>query len=114
MRLHASLPANNHARLFDLTLSLELGSLTSRIQNPETMPPAIQLTQHNVANVVARGAVAYLMRRDGLKVKGAQGVTLGVIAAYIVGIAILWNVPYLRYILWPFKVSPNSRPISLG
>lgn len=44
-----------------------------------------------------------LVQRD-LTVRGAQGVTLGVIAAYVVGIAILWNVPYLRYILWPFKV----------
>ena len=33
-----------------------------------------------------------------------QQVTLGVIAAYVVVIAILWNVPYLRMILWPFKV----------
>ncbi|KAK5996993.1 hypothetical protein PT974_02342 [Cladobotryum mycophilum] len=32
-----------------------------------------------------------------------QQVTLGVIAAYVVAIAILWNVPYLRMILWPFK-----------
>jgi len=33
-----------------------------------------------------------------------QQVTLGVIAAYVVAIAILWNVPYLKMILWPFKV----------
>lgn len=45
----------------------------------------------------------YLASRD-LTVRGAQGVTLGVIAAYVVGIAILWNIPYLHYILWPFKV----------
>lgn len=31
--------------------------------------------------------------------------TLGVIAAYVVIIAILWNIPYVRYVLWPFKVS---------
>ena len=37
-----------------------------------------------------------------------QQVTLGVIAAYAVGIAILWNVPYLRMVLWPFKVSQPS------
>jgi hypothetical protein len=29
---------------------------------------------------------------------------LGVIGGYVVAIAILWNVPYLRMILWPFKV----------
>lgn len=33
-----------------------------------------------------------------------QQITLGVIAAYVVAIAILWNVPYLKMILWPFKV----------
>lgn len=36
-----------------------------------------------------------------------QQVTLGVIAAYVVVIAILWNVPYIKNILWPFKVSPD-------
>lgn len=51
----------------------------------------------------ATGDSHQLIQRD-LSVRGAQGVTLGVIAAYVVGIAILWNVPYLRYILWPFKV----------
>lgn len=35
-----------------------------------------------------------------------QAVTLGVIGGYVVAIAILWNVPYLRMILWPFKVFP--------
>ena len=45
----------------------------------------------------------YLAKRN-MEVRGAQGLTLGVIAAYVVGIAILWNVPYLHYILWPFKV----------
>jgi hypothetical protein len=33
-----------------------------------------------------------------------QQVTLGVIGAYVVVIAILWNVPYLRMVLWPFKM----------
>ncbi|KJZ79438.1 hypothetical protein HIM_00907 [Hirsutella minnesotensis 3608] len=33
-----------------------------------------------------------------------QKVTLGVIGAYVVAIAILWNVPYLKMILWPFKM----------
>lgn len=46
----------------------------------------------------------YLARRD-LTVRGAQSVTLGAIAAYVVVIAILWNIPYVHYILWPFKVS---------
>lgn len=61
---------------------------------------------------------APLLARDiqprDLSVRGAQGVTLGVIAAYVVGIAILWNVPYLRYILWPFKVSPKHQPFEIS
>jgi hypothetical protein len=50
--------------------------------------------------------VAVIGRRN-LSVRGAQGVTLGVTAAYVVGIAILWNVrsAYLQYAMWPFKVS---------
>lgn len=44
------------------------------------------------------------MSKRGLTVRGAQGVTLGVIAVYVVVIAILWNIPYVRYVLWPFKV----------
>ena len=43
-----------------------------------------------------------------------QGVTLGVIAAYVVVIALLWNLPYVRWVLWPFKVSSLSlSPLSL-
>ncbi|KAL2886281.1 hypothetical protein HOO65_060111 [Ceratocystis lukuohia] len=44
-----------------------------------------------------------LLRR-GLSVNHTQGVTLGIIAAYVVVIAILWNVPYIRWVLWPFKM----------
>ena len=42
--------------------------------------------------------------RRGLSVNHTQGVTLGVIAAYVVAIALLWNLPYVRWVLWPFKV----------
>ena len=45
-----------------------------------------------------------LARRD-LSVNGTQKATLGVIAAYVVVIALLWNLPYVRWSLWPFKVS---------
>ncbi|ERT01702.1 uncharacterized protein SPSK_07813 [Sporothrix schenckii 1099-18] len=40
----------------------------------------------------------------GLTVNDTQKVTLGVIAAYVVAIALLWNIPYIKYILWPFKM----------
>ena len=45
-----------------------------------------------------------LGRRDLQHPNHTQQVTLGVIAAYVVIIAILWNVPYIRMVLWPFKV----------
>ncbi|KAK4191711.1 peptidase M50B-like-domain-containing protein [Podospora australis] len=49
-------------------------------------------------------ARSVLVRRGGLGVTDAQKVTLGIIAAYVVVIAILWNVPYIRWVLWPFKM----------
>ncbi|KFG78863.1 hypothetical protein MANI_007406 [Metarhizium anisopliae] len=45
-----------------------------------------------------------LSTRDLQNPTHTQRVTLGVIAAYVVAIAILWNVPYLKMILWPFKM----------
>ncbi|KAI0023902.1 peptidase M50B-like-domain-containing protein [Xylariomycetidae sp. FL0641] len=64
------------------------------------------------AAVVAAGPeVARLARRDAalssrdLTLKSdSQKVTLGVIALYVVVIAILWNVPFVRWSLWPFKM----------
>ncbi|KAH8879638.1 hypothetical protein GQ53DRAFT_755843 [Thozetella sp. PMI_491] len=44
-----------------------------------------------------------LSRRD-LTVSDTQKVTLGIIAVYVVVIAILWNIPYVRWSLWPFKM----------
>lgn len=44
-----------------------------------------------------------LARRD-LSVNHTQAVTLGVMAAYVVVIALLWNLPYVRWSLWPLKV----------
>lgn len=48
-------------------------------------------------------AAAHVAKR-GLSVNHTQGVTLGVIVAYVVVIALLWNLPYVRWVLWPFKV----------
>ena len=33
-----------------------------------------------------------------------QWITIYIIIGYTVGIAILWNVPYLKEILFPFKI----------
>jgi hypothetical protein len=48
------------------------------------------------------------LSRRALSVNHTQGVTLGVIAAYVVVIALLWNLPYVRWVLWPFKVSTRN------
>ncbi|SGY61508.1 BQ5605_C007g04566 [Microbotryum silenes-dioicae] len=46
-----------------------------------------------------------LMRRSlSLEPSDTQKVTLGVIAAYVVIIAILWHVPVLKWILYPLKM----------
>lgn len=47
----------------------------------------------------------HLMKRGTLSVNHTQAVTLGVMAVYVVVIALLWNLPYVRWSLWPFKVS---------
>ncbi|KAF2650236.1 hypothetical protein K491DRAFT_609184 [Lophiostoma macrostomum CBS 122681] len=44
------------------------------------------------------------LSRRALTVNHTQGITLGVIAAYVVVIALLWNLPYVRWVLWPFKM----------
>ena len=49
-------------------------------------------------------AVHDFARRD-LSVNNSQAVTLGIIAVYVVVIALLWNIPYVRNVLWPFKAS---------
>ncbi|KAI9696183.1 MAG: hypothetical protein M1820_008251, partial [Bogoriella megaspora] len=60
---------------------------------------------HHLARALAAsaGPAVVLSRRD-LSVNHTQAVTLGVIAAYTVVIGLLWNIPYVRYVLWPFKM----------
>jgi hypothetical protein len=55
-------------------------------------------------------AVHHFQRRD-LSVNNSQAVTLGIIAVYVVVIALLWNIPYVRNVLWPFKVNLTTFPI---
>ncbi|KAF4973032.1 hypothetical protein FZEAL_9436 [Fusarium zealandicum] len=52
----------------------------------------------------AEDTVNILLGRDLQNPNHTQRVTLGVIGAYVVIIAILWNVPYIRMVLWPFKM----------
>jgi hypothetical protein len=67
-----------------------------------TTRAAVVAAAPGVAQLAARGV---LSQRDGLTVQSdAQRVTLGIIAVYVVVIALLWNLPYVRWSLWPFKV----------
>ena len=68
---------------------------------------AVVAAAPNVARLVTREV--FLSRRDLTVSSDSQKVTLGVIGAYIVAIALLWNLPVLRWSLWPFKVrNPNK------
>lgn len=57
----------------------------------------------------ASPAQPHLLKRD-LSVNHTQAVTLGVMGAYVVIIALLWNLPYVRWVLWPFKVRYHLPP----
>ncbi|KAI3338139.1 peptidase M50B-like-domain-containing protein [Ustulina deusta] len=62
---------------------------------------AVVVAGAEAARVAARDVVS---RRDLSVTSDSQKVTLGIIALYVVVIAILWNVPYVRWSLWPFKM----------
>lgn len=71
----------------------------------------VEVTGTQVARVVAREVLS----RRALTVTGdSQEVTLGIIAVYVVVIAILWNVPYVKWSLWPFKVCAYSSSNNLS
>lgn len=75
---------------------------------PPLMPPSDGAALGKLARrafvTVAPALARNHVERRGLTVNHTQGVTLGVIAAYVVVIALLWNLPYVRWVLWPFKV----------
>jgi hypothetical protein len=56
----------------------------------------------------SHGAVP--LNRRALEVDHTQAVTLGVCIVYVVVIALLWNLPYIRWVLWPFKVRSPPPP----
>ncbi|KAI9774162.1 MAG: hypothetical protein M1840_005255 [Geoglossum simile] len=56
------------------------------------------------ARALIAASPAMLLSRRDLHVNGTQKVTLGIIAVYVVVIALLWNIPYVRWVLWPFKM----------
>jgi membrane protein YdbS with pleckstrin-like domain len=73
------------------------------------------IQSNHALRILARTAIAaagpdlaeHMLSRRALKVNKTQQVTLGIIAVYVVVIALLWNIPYVRWSLWPFKVSPK-------
>lgn len=69
-----------------------------------TAKAAVIAAGPSVAKLASR-EVHHLSRRGLAVTSDSQRVTLGVIGAYVVAIALLWNLPYVRWSLWPFKVS---------
>lgn len=60
---------------------------------------------------IAKRSHESLLQRRSLTVDHTQAITLGIIAVYVVVIALLWNLPYLRWSLWPFKVGNEKADI---
>lgn len=78
---------------------------------PTRMAPALKPISLTARTITATASAALLHKR-ALSVNSTQKVTLGIIGLYVVVIALLWNIPYVRNVLWPFKVrhdAPNSR-----
>ncbi|KAE9967904.1 hypothetical protein EG328_007908 [Venturia inaequalis] len=69
---------------------------------PSALPYA--LFEDFIAESSAPSASRHMLATRSLKVNKAQSVTLGIIAIYVVVIALLWNIPYVRMVLWPFKM----------
>jgi hypothetical protein len=69
-----------------------------------TLRPGLATLARRTIVTAAPALASHHFERRGLSVNHTQGVTLGVIAAYVVVIALLWNLPYVRWVLWPFKV----------
>jgi hypothetical protein len=112
---HLSRPSSN------ATQTALSSSPVNTIKNPDRfatfgfhtgMPPTLGKLARR-ALITAGPAMAqphlHTFERRGLGVNHTQGVTLGVLIAYVVVIALLWNLPYVRWVLWPFKVRQNSQ-----
>ncbi|QKX57097.1 uncharacterized protein TRUGW13939_04205 [Talaromyces rugulosus] len=54
--------------------------------------------------LLLRDSTHSIQSRSLSDVNHTQAVTLGIIAVYVVVIALLWNLPYVRWSLWPFKM----------
>jgi hypothetical protein len=77
----------------------------------DNMAPTLETLVWSTTMTISSGAPE-MVRRD-LSVNSTQRVTLGVIAAFVVVIALLWNIPYVRGVLWPFKVCVSTSGTTL-
>ncbi len=94
-----SIPALQH-----LDLPSALPSLKTKAFSKEVLRNAKGALLATGLDIAKRSAQNSLSRRS-LSVTSTQKVTLGIIAVYVVVIALLWTLPYVRWTLWPFKVS---------
>jgi len=76
---------------------------------PASIPRAVFLETAKRATLAAAPSMARLSAR-ALTINHTQSITVGIIVVYIVVIALLWNIPYVKYSLWPFKVFPITLP----
>jgi hypothetical protein len=70
---------------------------------PASIPRAVFVEYAKRAVIAAGPEMARLSARS-LSVNHTQGITLGIIVLYVAVIALLWNIPYVKYSLWPFKM----------
>ena len=54
--------------------------------------------------LLPRSSTPHHLHHRSLNVNSTQKATLGIIVAYVVVIALLWNIPYVRWVLYPFKM----------
>lgn len=97
-------PLISNPALQHLDLPSTLPSFKTRAFSKEVLQNAKGAFLAAGLDIAKRSAQNSLSRRS-LSVTSTQKVTLGIIAVYVVVIALLWNLPYVRWTLWPFKVS---------
>jgi hypothetical protein len=90
-------------RIFIRSYCAVFCTVMAPVARPNTLGVLARRALVTVGPAIVQPHIHQLGKR-GLSVNHTQGVTLGVIGAYVVIIAILWNVPYIKYVLWPFKV----------
>ncbi|KAI6247854.1 hypothetical protein HI914_04291 [Erysiphe necator] len=69
------------------------------------MAPFLSIRSNNVYSMAFLESSQVLGRSlKHFEVNDTQKITLVTISLYTVAIALLWNIPYIRWVLWPFKM----------